>query len=155
MVELLLTLIGIVVGAIVAVIGTVVHAVIMIFLLPFAFLRGRKKSRTVTVAQNQPAPTVNSAVEGEPMPTAEDFKQELQRLMLEAQNAGKEFVVINAGELHRRVGGYPGINHRMPNCCQVMRAQTLDSADMVVDAPPSGLGATLTIRYRLPRRDWV
>ena len=38
------------------------------------------------------------------MPTAEDFKLELHRMMLEAMKAGKRSVEINAGELHRRVG---------------------------------------------------
>jgi 5-methylcytosine-specific restriction protein A len=54
------------------------------------------------------------------MASAEDFKDELHRMMLEAMKAGKEFVEINAGELHRRVGDYPGRNHRMPICCEVM-----------------------------------
>lgn len=86
------------------------------------------------------------------MPTAEDFKHELFRMMAEGQKAGSEFVEINAGELHRRLGGYPGRDHRMPNCCQVMKAQlALDYGDVIVDEPPSGQGPTLTIRYRLPR----
>ncbi len=50
------------------------------------------------------------------MPTADDFKDELFRMMSEAQNAGNEFVEVNAGELHKRVCGYPGSDHRMPNC---------------------------------------
>jgi hypothetical protein len=88
------------------------------------------------------------------MPTAEDFKQELFRMMAEAHNAGNDFVEINAGELHKRVGGYPGRNHRMPNCCQVMKTQlALDYGDTIVDEPPSGQGPTLTIRYRLPHRE--
>jgi hypothetical protein len=48
------------------------------------------------------------------MPTAEDFKLELHRIMLEAMKEGKQSVVINAGELHTRVGDYPGRDHRMP-----------------------------------------
>jgi hypothetical protein len=88
------------------------------------------------------------------VPTAVDFKRELFRMMADAQNAGNEFVEINSGELHRRVGGYPGRDARMPNCCQVMKAQlALDYGDAVVDEPPSGQGASLTIRYRLPRRE--
>jgi 5-methylcytosine-specific restriction protein A len=88
------------------------------------------------------------------MPTADDFRHELFVMMAEAQKAGTEFVEINAGELHKRVGGYPGRDHRMPNCCQVMKAQiALDYGDAIVDEPPSGHGPSLTIRYRLPRRD--
>jgi 5-methylcytosine-specific restriction protein A len=48
------------------------------------------------------------------------------------------------------VGGYPGENHRMPVCCEVMRS-TMAPGDQVVETPPSGKGAALTIRYRLPR----
>lgn len=158
MVDLLLAMIGLVVGAIVAVVGTVIHTVVMLFLLPFAFLRRRKPNVEVsTVENNLSVPACGDsapALEEGTMPTAEDFKREIHRTMLEAQNAGKELVLVNAGELHRRVGGYPGTNQRMPNCCQVMRAQMLDSADFVLEAPPSGLGATLTIAYRIPRRDW-
>lgn len=86
------------------------------------------------------------------MPTAEDFKLELHRMMLEAMRAGRESVEISAGELHRRVGDYPGRNHRMPVCCQVMRAAiALDAGDVIVEEPPSGQGASFTARYVLPR----
>jgi hypothetical protein len=35
-----------------------------------------------------------------------------------------------------------------------MKAQiALDYGDAIVDEPPSGHGPSLTIRYRLPRRD--
>jgi hypothetical protein len=89
------------------------------------------------------------------MPTAEDFRRELFRILETAQNSGSEFVEINAGALHRRLGGYPGIDSRMPDCCQVMKAHlALDNSDVVVNEPSSGQGATLTIRYRLPRREW-
>jgi hypothetical protein len=87
------------------------------------------------------------------MPTADEFRHELFVMMAEAQSAGQEFAEISAGELHRRVGDYPGRDHRMPNCCQVMKAQiALDYGDAIVDEPPSGHGSSLTIRYRLPRR---
>lgn len=86
------------------------------------------------------------------MPTAEDFKIELHRIMLDAMKEGRELAEINAGELHRRVGDYPGKNHRMPVCCEVMRrALATDAGDLVVEQPPSGQGASLTIRYVLPR----
>lgn len=86
------------------------------------------------------------------MPNAEDFRSELYRTMLEAMKAGKAFVEINAGELHRRVGDYPGRNHRMPACCGVMRAALApDAGDVILEEPPSGQGACFTIRYVLPR----
>jgi 5-methylcytosine-specific restriction protein A len=88
------------------------------------------------------------------MPTAKDFENELLKMIAEAQKAGNDFVEIEAGELHRRVGGYPGKNHRMPNCCQAMKAQiALDYGDTVTNEPPSGQGASLRIRFRLPRNE--
>jgi 5-methylcytosine-specific restriction protein A len=72
------------------------------------------------------------------MPTAEDFKLELHCMMLGAMKEGKECVEINAGELHGRVGDYPGRNHRMPVCCEVMRnAIARDAGDVIEEQPPS------------------
>lgn len=87
------------------------------------------------------------------MPTAEDFRRELFQMMANAQKNGREFIEISARELHARVGPPLRRNHRMPNCCQVMKAQlATDYGDVIVNEPPSGQGPTLTIRYRLPRR---
>lgn len=89
---------------------------------------------------------------GATMPTADDFRVEMYRMMNEAMHEGRETAEINAGDLHRRVGGYPGRNHRMPVCCEVMRgALAPDAGDAILDEPPSGQGASLTIRYVLPR----
>ena len=77
-----------------------------------------------------------------------DFIRVLQQIFLE--NSGNEFVDIRAGALHRRVGGYPGYNHRMPICCKVMQNARI-GADEIIASPPSGQGASLTIRYYLPR----
>ena len=86
------------------------------------------------------------------MPTAEEFKLELHRMMLEAMKDGRDFVDVNAGELHTRVGGYPAQDHRMPVCCGVMRNAFSGAAgDVIRDEPQSRQGASLTIRYVLPR----
>jgi 5-methylcytosine-specific restriction protein A len=86
------------------------------------------------------------------MPTADDFRRELHRMMYEAFNAGHNFIDVNAGQLHARLGDYPGPNHRMPNCCQVMKAAIAeDAGDEIREQPASGQGASLTIRYILPR----
>lgn len=87
------------------------------------------------------------------MPTAEEFKTESHRMMFEAFKAGKDTVDINAGDLHRRVGDYPDpTRHRMPVCCEVMKAAiALDAGDKVLQEPPRGQGASLSIRYVLPR----
>ena len=80
-------------------------------------------------------------------PEVNDFRSELERILLEARGGSVE---VNSGELHRRVGGYPDNSHRMPVCCSVMRA-AMKSDDKIISSPPEGNGASLTIRYILPR----
>jgi hypothetical protein len=83
-------------------------------------------------------------------PSRSDFEAALERILASAAAAGQPSVTVKAGELHAIVGGYPGHNHRMPLCCQVMK-DTMRPGDAVVQSPPSGQGATLTVQYRLPR----
>ncbi len=81
-------------------------------------------------------------------PITKDFEDELNAIF--AGHEGKKYVDVSSGDLHTRVGGYPGRDHRMPLCCRVMRSN-MKSIDQILDEPPSGQGATLLIRYRLPR----
>lgn len=60
------------------------------------------------------------------------------------------YVDVNSGDLHRRLGGYPSQSHQMPTCCSVMWS-IKGPGDEVMSQPPSGKGATLTIRYQTPR----
>lgn len=83
-------------------------------------------------------------------PSRSDFETALQDILATAAAAGQPSVTVKARELHIIVGGYPGRNHRMPLCCQVMK-DTMRPGDVVLQSPPSGQGATLTIQYRLPR----
>jgi hypothetical protein len=84
------------------------------------------------------------------MPSTGDFRTELRAQLFRAQRRGMPHIDINAGELHRRLGGYPGRSHQMPSCCQAMYAEKKID-DMIISQPPEGKGATLTIRYKLPR----
>jgi hypothetical protein len=79
-----------------------------------------------------------------------DFQKELQSQFSLAAAAGAESVIINSGDLHRTLGGYPGKTHQMPVCCQVMYKERR-AGDLVLAAPPKGQGATLSIEYQLPR----
>ena len=85
------------------------------------------------------------------MPTADEFRSELRAQLRAAEASGKRFIEINAGELHRKVGDYPGPAHGMPSCCSVMR-QELRAGDSFV-SERAGDGASFTCRYRLPRQD--
>jgi len=86
------------------------------------------------------------------MPSAEEFRIALNAVFAERTKSGASSVVVVSGDLHRAVGGYPAERgaHSMPNCCSVMR-QAVRARDQVISSPPSGAGATLTIRYLLPR----
>ncbi len=82
--------------------------------------------------------------------TSKEFCSALMSLLKEAGRLGFSYVGITAGALHRRVGGYPGTNHRMPVCCAAMRG-IMGPSDRIVEQPPSGNGASLLIQYDLPR----
>lgn len=82
-------------------------------------------------------------------PTTEDFKRELRSMLRVASKSGYRTAQISAGEIHRRVGGYPSHNHRIPVCCAVMRS-LMRPGDRIVSSPRKGAGASLTIRYNLP-----
>jgi hypothetical protein len=92
----------------------------------------------------------SSNVQGGSKLNAEAFEQAIRARLQEASDEGRSYVVIVSGDVHRSVGGYPSNNHRMPLCCSVMR-RLMKPGDAVVDAPPSGQGAKLKIRYHLPR----
>ena len=84
------------------------------------------------------------------MVSASQFRVALRLVLNRAIYQGVASVDVNAGSLHRIVGGYPGRDHRMPICCAVMRAE-MEGKDVIIAAPPKGQGARLTIRYTLPR----
>ena len=84
------------------------------------------------------------------IPTSVDFQNELDDIFRRAQQQNLQEIIVKSGDLHRRVGGYPSSNHRMPVCCQVMRSN-MRSGDQILAAPPKGDGATLVVRYRMPR----
>jgi hypothetical protein len=82
--------------------------------------------------------------------TKQMFETELRRQLTYAQRIGKAHVDLNSGELHRDVGGYPGHDHRMPSCCDAM-IDEMNTRDRILTQPAKGRGASLTIRYTLPR----
>lgn len=84
------------------------------------------------------------------MVTSTDFRVELNVQLSRAQGQQRPYLDVTSGQLHRQVGGYPGNNHRMPVCCNVMRGE-MEDGDEILAAPPRGNGATLKIRYWLPR----
>jgi hypothetical protein len=75
------------------------------------------------------------------------FRSALRKKLSESQG---DSVVVTSRELHILVGGYPSRNHRMPTCCRAMR-EAKQPGDEEIGGPQKGNGATLTIRYLLPR----
>lgn len=84
-------------------------------------------------------------------PRAEDFRQELERTLAAAKALGLSQAGIRAGDLHRRVGGDPGPDHRMPVCCEVMRS-AMRAGDEILATPPKGRGASLLMLCRVAGR---
>jgi 5-methylcytosine-specific restriction protein A len=88
------------------------------------------------------------------MPTTADFLREIDSQLSSAESRGAAFVRINAGDLHRLIGGYPpkqGENHAMPTCCQAMWKRFDPNTDREIEVPPSRKGASLTLNYSIPR----
>ena len=89
------------------------------------------------------------------MPTAEEFRSELRAQLRAAERAGKPSIDINAGELHRKVGDYPGPAHRMPNCCNVMRKEMRGGDSIVSERASDGASSQPDIACRgkiMPKR---
>jgi 5-methylcytosine-specific restriction protein A len=88
------------------------------------------------------------------MPSTNDFRTELAAQIARAAKQGRSHVEINAGELHRAVGGYPpqaGEYHSMPTCCKVMRDEFERGKAEIIYKTESSNAPALTIRYYLPR----
>jgi hypothetical protein len=87
-------------------------------------------------------------------PSTDDFRAELSAQIDRAVKHGRPHVEINAGELHRKIGGYPpkaSENHAIPTCCNVMLDEFNRGNAEVIYETESGQAAALTIRYYLPR----
>jgi 5-methylcytosine-specific restriction protein A len=84
-------------------------------------------------------------------PTSEDFRIHLEKKLTISKNLGHDYKIIISGELHREIGYFPGPDHRMATCCQVMRRMMIPG-DEILYQPPRGNGATLKIKYILTNR---
>jgi len=79
--------------------------------------------------------------------TSFDFEKELSNVLYEANQQGLSHIDVSSRDLHIRVGNYPGPDHRMPVCCNIMRKK-MGPNDIVLKEPPSGQGV-IVIRYFL------
>lgn len=74
---------------------------------------------------------------GDRVPTAGVFRRALEEEFRLTTSLGRQCVEVNAGGLHRKVGGYPGHNHRMPVVCGVMY-RAMQEGDEILSRPPQG-----------------
>jgi hypothetical protein len=81
------------------------------------------------------------------MPTTEEFRAELARRFIEAHAKGQQYLEVNAGELHKSLGG----NQQYPPCCNAMHHYYTEKSDQITKTSPSGKSPSLTIRYQLPK----
>ncbi len=88
------------------------------------------------------------------MPSTNDFRNEVKAQIGRAMKQGRPHIELNAGELHRKIGGYPtksGQSHSMPSCCGAMRDEYKLGNAEIIHETESGQAPALTIRYHLPR----
>jgi hypothetical protein len=89
-------------------------------------------------------------IENQLPPNKDQFESALALRFQNAEAKQLPYIEVKSGDLHREIGNYPGTNHRMPVCCGVMR-NAMKTGDAEIASPPKGQGASLVIRYRLPR----
>lgn len=85
------------------------------------------------------------------MPNADEFRQALTQRFQDAIRQRRAFIELSSGEFHRALGGYPAKGHAMPTCCSIMRREYERGRAEIVSEPPKRAGASLKIRYQLPR----
>ena len=91
---------------------------------------------------------------GSTIPNKEDFERTLEQIFRYKEIMEEaEYVDINSGKLHKYIGGYPNNgNHHMSTCCDVMYQLKKDGDEIIEDGTQKGHGASITIRYKLPRQ---
>lgn len=82
------------------------------------------------------------------MPSKNEFDRTLKDILHNARVRGDQYIDVLSKDLHINVGGYPGPNHNMPSCCDVMYEQ-MKNKDKILESPKKGKGASLLIRYFL------
>ncbi len=75
------------------------------------------------------------------MPENKHYRYELLRILDEAEREARKHIDVNAGEIHKGLGGYPSRDHRVPVCCDVMKAAMVPAWETkVLHEAPSDFG---------------
>ena len=76
--------------------------------------------------------------------TTDDIRQHIFELKKSAKDAGKTFIVLKSGEIHKELK----LKSAMPQVCNAMR-QSMNEGDIVLHTTPSGNSSTIEIRYNV------
>jgi hypothetical protein len=93
-----------------------------LFRIPGAVRRATAEGTLKAAEATVPTPPREPDPGSPHVPRREDFHRVLEAMLAEGAQQGLVSVDLTAGEVHRRVGNYPGPAHRMPICCSVMRS---------------------------------
>jgi hypothetical protein len=77
----------------------------------------------------------------------QDFRRELWTQIGAATMRRDPHLEINSSEIYPAAGGYPGIEHRMPTCCDVM--PEMHTGDSLLEGDLSG---TRLVQNYMPYR---
>ena len=74
--------------------------------------------------------------------TTDDIRQHILELKKVAKNAGKTFIILKSGDIHKELK----LKSAMPQVCNAMR-QSMNEGDIVLHTTPSGNSSTIEIQY--------
>ena len=76
--------------------------------------------------------------------TTDDIRQYILELKKAANDAGKSFIVLKSGDIHKALN----LKSRMPQVCNAMR-QSMNEGDIILHTTPSGNSSTIEIQYNV------
>ena len=76
--------------------------------------------------------------------TTDDIRQHILELKKSAKEAGKTFIVLKSGNIHKELK----LKSAMPQVCNAMR-QSMNNGDIVLHTTPSGNSSTIKIQYNV------
>jgi hypothetical protein len=76
--------------------------------------------------------------------TTDDIRQYILELKKAAKDAGKSFIILKSGDIHKELN----LKSRMPQVCNAMR-QSMNEGDIVLHTTPSGNSSTIEIQYNV------
>ena len=76
--------------------------------------------------------------------TTEDIRLYIANLKKSAKEAGKSFVILKSGDIHKAMQ----LKSAMPQVCNAMR-QSMGEGDVILHTTPSGNSSTIEIQYHI------